>query len=239
MNVENALKEVGLSDGESKVYLSLLKLGSSQVSKIKEDTKLHRTTIYDFLEKLLNKGLASYVVKNSVKYYSAAHPSKLVDFIKEKEENIRKIIPALEKISEFEKNEIKVEVYKGEEGFKTLLNQILRVKKEAVSFGVDEVEFRKRFPLLMEQFFNKEAKLGIKERSLTSEDAKFTYKKKNISYRYIPKEFFSPTPTIIFGNITATIIWDPLTIIITENAALAESHRLHFEMLWKHAKVKK
>ena len=66
MDVKQVLSELGLSEGEIKVYMALLKLGSSPVSALKEETKLHRTTIYDFIEKLLNKGLVNHVIKNNV-----------------------------------------------------------------------------------------------------------------------------------------------------------------------------
>ena len=119
MDVKQVLSELGLSEGEIKVYMALLKLGSSPVSALKEETKLHRTTIYDFIEKLLNKGLVNHVIKNNVTYYNATHPNRLADFLKEKVEKLNNVLPELIKLSEFHKEEIKVEVYKGKEGYKT------------------------------------------------------------------------------------------------------------------------
>lgn len=236
MNIEKTLKEIGLSEGEAKVYLALLKLGSSPVSKIKEETKLHRTTIYDFVEKLLNKGLINYVIKNKIKIFKATHPNKLLDFVKEKEDNVKTIIPNLIELSEFQKPELNVEVYKGREGFKTLLNDILRAKKDLVIFGAEETLFKKKFPILMEQFFKKEEKTGIKERILTNEKPNFIYRKKTTKYKYIPEEFFNPTPTFVFDNNVAILIWEPLHIISIKNKDLADSYKKHFELLWKQAK---
>jgi len=236
MDITKALEETGLSEGEIKVYIALVKLGSVPVNKIKEETNLHRTTIYDFLEKLINKGLVSYVIKNNVNYYQATKPIKLLDFVKEKEENIRGIIPEIEKLSQIKREEIRVEVLKGVEGFKTLLNDILRTGKELLAFGVEESLFQEKFPTLLEQYFKKEEKLGIKERVLTSEKTKFIFKRKSIKYRYVPDEFFSPTTTNIYGNKVVMIIWEPLTIVMIENSGLADSYKKHFEMLWKISK---
>src|SRR3990167_8668752 len=105
MTTKESLRQIGLSEGESEVYLALLKLGSSPVHAIKEETRLHRTTIYDFLEKLLTKGLTNYVIKGGVKYYKATHPNKLLDYIKEKENLITTILPDLTKLSEFFRDE--------------------------------------------------------------------------------------------------------------------------------------
>lgn len=236
MDQKKALAEIGLGDGEIKVYTALLKLGSSTVSKIKEETGLHRTTIYDFIEKLLNKGLVSYVIKNNTKHYNATDPNKLIDFLEEKEKNIRDILPDLLKLSETKRDDIRVEVYRGIEGLKTYLNDVLRAGKDLIGFGVDETKFKERAPIFMEQYFKKEGKLGIKERLLTKAGASFVFNKKTTIYRVIPQEFFSPTPTLVYGNKVVVIIWEPLTIVMIENTDLARSYKGYFEMLWKSAK---
>src|SRR3989338_1279088 len=109
MDIPGVLAELGLSEGEIKVYLALLKLSSVPVSKIKEETQMHRTTIYDFLEKLLNKGLINYVIRNNVKYYTAANPTKLFEFLKEKQDHLQTILPELQKLHQFQQEETKVE----------------------------------------------------------------------------------------------------------------------------------
>ena len=73
------LEEFGLTETEEKVYLSLVKLGESPASEIIKKTQLHRTTIYDVLERLIEKGLISFVTKNKIKYYLTASPSKFED----------------------------------------------------------------------------------------------------------------------------------------------------------------
>jgi sugar-specific transcriptional regulator TrmB len=238
MDLNQTLKEIGLSQGEAKVYLALLKLGPAIVSEIKEETNLHRTTIYDFIEKLLNKGLINYVIKNNIKHYNATQPDKLLAYIKEKEEHIKGILPSLTELQKFQKEELKVEVYKGREGFKTVLNDMLRTKKNMVGFGVDEEIFKKRFPILIEQHFKREQELGITERLLSSDDTKFVYEESHVTYRFIPKEYFNPTPTVVYGDKVVIIIWEPLTIIMIENSELAEAYRKQFEMLWGMAKQK-
>ncbi len=238
MDIPTVLEEIGLSDGEIKVYLALLKLGSNPVNKIKEETGLHRTTIYDFVEKLLNKGLINYVIQNNVKYYNATDPRKLVDFIKEKQDNVQQILPQLIELTKFPKEEIKVEVYKGVEGFKTILNDILRLGKDYVIFGIDESMFKKKFRTIMEQFFRKEKEIGFKERILTRDDAEFVYEYDTTFYRYLPRKLFNPTPTYVWGDNVAILIWEPLTMIKIKHAGLADSYAKYFEILWKIAKKK-
>ena len=223
MRTEDVLESIGLGEGERKVYLALLKLGSVPVQKLKEETNLHRTTIYDFIEKLLNKGLVNYVIQGGTKFFKATHPNKLLEYVREKEEGVQDILPELRKLAEFQKEKITVEVYKGPEGFKTALNDLLREKKDYVGFGINESMFRERFGTGMDQFFRKEKKLGIKERMLTYETAPFVYGYSHISYRYLPKESFNPTSTFVYGSKVGIIIWEPLTFIRIDNAQLADS----------------
>ncbi len=238
MDVSPALHKIGLSDGETKVYLALLKLGSVPVNKLKEETHLHRTTIYDFVEKLLNKGLATYIVKGNVKYYNAVSPQKLLDYVKEKEDTVTSVLPQLLKLAAFQRQEITVEVHKGVEGVKTLLNDIVRVGKNYVIFGIDESMFKQRFGTLMEQFFRKTKEKKVKERILTRDDTAFVYPYETTTYRYLPKESFNPTPTYVYGDTVSVLIWEPLSVIKIKNAALADSYSKHFEILWKLASPK-
>jgi HTH-type transcriptional regulator, sugar sensing transcriptional regulator len=238
MDINKALEEIGLSEGEIKVYLALLKLGSVPVSRIKEETHLHRTTVYDFVEKLLNKGLVNYVLKGGIKHYKATTPNKLLEFVKEKEEAIKEILPEIKRLSKHAQEEISVEVHKGKEGVKTLLNDMIRTKKDWIGIGVEDTDWERVAPLEIDRYFIKEAKAGIKGKVLASEETSFIYKMKQHEYRYLPREHFNPTNTIVYGDKTAIVIWDPLTVIIIENPSLADSYRKDFRIIWKFAKLK-
>ncbi len=238
MDLSVALHKIGLSDGEAKVYLALLKLGPVPVSKLKEETHLHRTTIYDFVEKLLNKGLVTYVVKTGIKYYNAVSPEKLLEYVKEKEETVLDVLPQLIKIGSLQREEIHVEVYKGTEGVKSLLNDVVRVGKDYVIFGIDESMFQEKFGIFMDQFFRKEKEKKFRERILTRDDVSFVYPYETAIYRYLPRESFNPTPTYVYGDNVAILIWEPLSVIKIRSAALADSYTKHFEILWKLAASK-
>ena len=60
------LEEVGLTGNEIKVYLALLELGSVTAGDILKKIELHRGAVYDTLDKLIDKGLVSYFIKNNV-----------------------------------------------------------------------------------------------------------------------------------------------------------------------------
>lgn len=238
MTINSVLEEVGLSEGEIKVYLALLKLGSSPVSKIKEESQLHRTTIYDFVEKLLNKGLINYVIRNNVKYYNATDPEKIVEFLKEKLNRINKILPELKQLKQFQKEEIKVEVYKGTEGLKTVMLECLRLGKEVVGMGIDDALFKNALPVFIEQYQRMLKEKNIHERILTKVNPEYLFDQSHTHYKFLPQNYFSPTSTLIYGDKVQIVIWKPaLTTVMIENSELANAYRKHFETLWRQESV--
>src|SRR3989344_3939777 len=96
------LKEIGLTDSEAKVYLTLLKIGQVTAGALTKETKLHKSRVYECLNRLIDKGLVSFVVKDFAKYFSATHPERLISYLDEKKkhidaekEEIKRIIPSL------------------------------------------------------------------------------------------------------------------------------------------------
>jgi len=88
--IELQLEEIGLNKSEIKVYLSLLKLGSSSTGPIISESKTANSKIYEVLEKLIQKGLVSHFTKENVKYYKAASPKMILEYLNEKKKTIEK-----------------------------------------------------------------------------------------------------------------------------------------------------
>lgn len=235
---QSTLQELGLSEGETKVYLALLKLGPSNVHKIKEEANIHRTTVYDFVDKLIDKGLVSYVMKNGVKHFKANDVDKLKDYLSEKQDKLKDILPDLQKLQSFIKEEFSVEVHEGKEGFKYWLNLVLREGKDVFGIGVEESEYDEKYHYELENYFKKEIEIGIKEYIIARKGTKFVYSNKNLEYRYLPEEFFSPTHILIFSEyITIQSFQNNATIII-KSKSLSDSYMKHFNHLWSIAERK-
>ena len=84
MDVEPLLEEIGLSKNEIKIYLILLKLGSTTTGAIIKQTGIHNSKVYDGLERLSNKGLVTHVVVANTKHFTAVNPERLLDFLEDK-----------------------------------------------------------------------------------------------------------------------------------------------------------
>ena len=230
---KNLLKEVGLSEGEIQVYLMLLKTGPSFVAKISQLTGLHRTNIYDTLEKLKEKGIVSYFSKEGKRYFKAAHPSKLLDFMKEKQENIQRILPELIDLTKLPKEETEVEVFKGKQALKQYLKDTLDEGKDFFGIGIKEKFLFDNIPYYFRHYIKEMERIGFHEKLLVEEGSKHFTGSPNSEYRFIPKEFFPPTIAGIYANKVSIVILDPIPIlIIIKNKQVADSYKKYFDLLW-------
>ena len=236
MNKE-ILKEIGVQEGEVTVYLALLKLKETTATQITQYTGLHRSYVYDLIEKLKERGLVSFVIKNNVKYFRASHPSKILDYIKEKEEKINTILPELINLSQEKGEDIKVEIYKGKEGIKTILNDILKENRGYLLFG--HLKFEELLPIYVKQFVKLADKQKIIEKAILEKGIKIIPTKRH-EYKYISKEYLFPNAVIVYGNKVAIFIWqEPYYVLLIENKDVALSYKTHFNLLWSIAKDEK
>jgi HTH-type transcriptional regulator, sugar sensing transcriptional regulator len=237
MELIELLKKWGLEEKEAKVYLALLKLREATATLIAEKTNLDRTLIYQLTNKLIEKGMVSYIIKNNVRYFSAANPKKILENLREKQKEVEKAMPGLLELVNTKEEATKVEIYRGKEGLKTVLNDILRIGKDYVVFG-EEGRFQEVLPIDIHQFLMQIVKKKIHEKVLVREDWRGkAVKSKNSEFRYLPKKMISPSSTIIYGNKVCITVWTPpFYAILIENKEVAESYGAYFEALWKIAK---
>ena len=59
------LTELGLTDGQIRVYSAILELGNPNLNSIHEKTGIERRNIYDILNKLIERGLVTYINENN------------------------------------------------------------------------------------------------------------------------------------------------------------------------------
>ena len=97
------LENIGLTRNQAEVYLALLKLGSATAQQVIKESGLHRSPVYDALEKLQEQGLVSSVVKDFKQYFQAVSPKKLYSYLEEKKQELTEAMPELEKLESMKK----------------------------------------------------------------------------------------------------------------------------------------
>ena len=61
------LEEIGLTKTEIKIYITLLAQGQCTTTVIVREAGIHASKVYEYLDKLIAKGLVSYVIKSNKK----------------------------------------------------------------------------------------------------------------------------------------------------------------------------
>ena len=81
MSIEPFLQSIGLSEKETKIYLSTLKIQPARASQIALLAEVTRPTAYDLLESLKKKGLIIEEETGGIKYFNAKPPESILSFI--------------------------------------------------------------------------------------------------------------------------------------------------------------
>ena len=236
------LEEIGLAANEAKVYVELLMLGSSKASDVVKSLGVHRNIVYDNLDKLIDKGLVSYILEDSVKIFSAKSPEAFFDFFEEEEKKLnykKKIVKDMMIDLDHLQKSIKIQeaqLFRGVQGLKQVLREVLK-SKENFTLGVTN----KSVEVLGETFWkNYDAKirdLNIKEKMLVNHDFKDVFEfseLKNVKVKRLPRELNQVTETIIFDGKVLILIHseNPIALLVIDETFF-NSYLEKFNFLWK------
>lgn len=242
------LEDLGLTKGETTVYLTLLKLGETTTGKIIEEAQISSGKIYEILDKLMKKGLASFIVKEKTKYFLATSPNRLVDYLHEKEnklkeqvEELKKELPALLAIEKEVKKKYETKLFLGFKGFQTAIFEALddlTSKDEVLAMGVTAMK-SKTFNIIWQKWHKKRIKKKIK--------CKIIFTEKNTDYYNLFKKMkytevkvmtgIAPAATDVMGDrvLLLTHGKEP-SCLTTKHPEIAQSFTTFFYNLWKQAK---
>jgi len=231
----SALEKAGLRANEAKIYIVLLENGISLVSDIYKKTSIHRRNIYDALERLQEKGVVTVSFMNGKKHFEAVNPNKLLDYIQEKEEGIKQILPELQNKYQSVKSEEEGQMFKGIEGMKTIMQDMLNVGQTMYFIGakgkwlVNELRFY--FPKFEKERIKKKIKImqifdsEVKKQKLPNME--------HSKHRFLPKKYSSPTHIWIYGDRVVTAFWGdtPFAFMIKSNK-IADGYKKFFDFMW-------
>lgn len=238
---KSTLRALGLTSNEIEIYLVLLETGEATASELARKTGFYRQICYDALDRLLEKGFASFVSREGKKRFQAAPPQKLLEYAEEKKEQVARLLPELEKISQKTAGGLSVEVYQGRQVVKLSSQEIINSLKRhggiSRALYIDEGKYTEEDGPTMARYQKQMEKLGFHEKVITFVGATTFLSSKNITYRALPKEYFNPHSTLICPGLIALIVWGPPRyLIIIRNKEIAAAHRQQFDLLWQIAK---
>ena len=236
-----------LSDKEAAVYVALLELGRTTVSKVARKAGVNRATGYVILDSLVNKGLAHISGKEPKQEYVADSPDNLVELMRKKKQETEKMLHAAETLALQLKSIRKIEdrpqvrFYEGADGVRQVYEDTLTSKETIRAFAsVEDVHslLSNYFP----KYYKRRAGKGISIRAvfpdtpLSIERARHDAEESRESV-LVPKEKYEFHPEVnIYDNKTMIASWREKLGIIIESAEIADAMKKIFELAWIGAK---
>lgn len=254
MSDTDFLINLGLTKGESQTYIALLEMGPVTAGPIARRLNMQRSTVYFCLERLLEKGLASFIFRSRQRLFRAASPSHLRQIVSEKkrrlveqEKNLESLIPKLSSASAPQMPS--AFVYEGWRGAETaFMDAYEQCKRGTIGYcfilsdwiGSGDVS---RYRRLVARFRAARAKKRIwlkviaVEKSLLGGDQSDTL---YTEVRFIARDVTNPAVFNVYGDRVIMAIWsDPPTAFSIHSKPLASTLKSTFSELWKQAEASK
>ncbi len=232
----STLEGIGLSKNEITVFINMLKLGECKAGAIISKVGLQSSATYNAINSLVDKGLVSYIKKGQIKYYKAASPEAIADYLEMKKEEYLKVMPELIK---FMPGEIEsVEFYKSVRGIKTLLAELVKDAKNGDIYRFFSIEDKDQYTFATDNVYELQKPIRKEKKIITkglfAEKTREFASGGSITHkRYL--NFPLPPNTQMLNNKVAIITWkgeQPSGILI-RSKDIAQSYIEFFEHFWK------
>ncbi len=251
MEEEILLEGLGLTKGEIKVYFALLEIGPSTTGEIIKRAKVSRSKVYEMLNRLMDRGLVSFVIRENTKYFEAADPDHILHYVRrekslleEKEKELRRILPKLKQKRKFAKTPQTSTVYEGVKGIKTIYSEILYSLKRGDEYyaiaAEPDVVRDKSFMTFIKNYHRRREERGIKVKLLASRKIKSVISKIFAGNKLIKIKYFEqsiPSAMLIYRENVATYVWGerPSGVVIKSDV-IAKRYKEFFEEIWQASK---
>lgn len=241
--LRRALRTMGFTEQEISIYIKLLYLKESTASNLGKEMKIHRRGVYDTAERLVKRGILTFIEKDGKKYFRPIEPQQIVDILSERERVLKEernllsgLLPKIGSLGESGK--ASAEIIFGRDGIKSLyMNELHEGEPiHIICTAIDRTE--ELLGNFLVSYSRDRVKKGIPIKAIVARGAKTNLGKYGLmEVRYLPEDQVSPSSISIYGNRLAITLWsdEPITILI-KSREIAESFRKHFEIIWKNAK---
>ena len=235
---DELLHLLGMTDMQAKAYVAALELGEGTMQMLARKSGINRSTIYTFIDELKDRGYILETRRAKRRVYSAVHPERLVEMQKTRLGGLERILPELLAINNQSAQKPRVTFYEGVKGIEDVYADMLREKKEILSYE-DMDNLKAGLP---ERFFNsfpkERARRDILIRSI-SRDTPFAREFSEKNRGLLRETKFIATDELrtdisIYGDKVALmdLRGDPASCVLIENRNLAETLRTVWRQLW-------
>ncbi len=246
MDINKIISKLDLNKNQSKVYLTLLQMGSGSIQEVSKKSRIKRTSAYSILDGLIQKGLVVLSQKGAHREYVVENPKKIANIIDKKildlekdKEDFLEIIPELASIYNSKAKKTKIKYYEGVEGLKLLFEETLQLNKGEEILAYSSAEsiheyFQEYVPFYLSQRVKKRiAQRCIAENSPTARKHKENDQAELRITRLVDKDRYPFSNEInIFGNKIFIASYKDLLGVLIESEDIAKTQRAIFELAW-------
>lgn len=238
------LQEIGFTPNEAKVYETLLSTGVQSASAIALGADVPRRNVYDTLNRLVKKGFVFRILQSRDHLFQAVNPDKLMEVLVEKQNKLKQALPELKNIYQAEAPKEAAYIYKGVEGFKNYMRDLVRIGEETFFLSAKGLWFS---PQVDESFLNEFVAMSEKKNityhtlydpRVKTELPEAVQKVKG-KYKFLPEGYATPGVVDVFGDHVVTFtsvdvgnFGEDGMIFVIINKKIAESYRTWFKMIW-------
>lgn len=247
---EKDLQSIGLTEGESKVYETLLLIGTSTVGPIVKRSEVAYSNIYEILDRLMSKGLVSYTMREKTKYFQASVPGRLYEYLDRQEAAVGKnrklldgLVPRILNMKKFYPGAENAEVFVGNAGMRTAYETLFENGKkgdEGFFFYAYSPEYHEYSRTFYSKLTPRMRVTGIKWRGIV--DKAYFRKaglgnspRSEVRRKYV--DFPVPGNIDVFKEKSLITTWSdkPVGVLIISQE-VADNFKTYFDAMWKAGK---
>jgi sugar-specific transcriptional regulator TrmB len=245
MNIEQKIQQFGLGSREAKIYVTLLTLGQGSILDISRRTNFKRTTLYPYVQSLLEQGLLQEVFEGGKKSYRAADPSIFQKRIENQTHLLDDVLSELRSLEPSSDADFpRVQYFEGKKGLRRVYEYLLEQRED-----YDVVASGDYFFSLDEKYFkdfveNRRPSFGIHTRLLMPMGTWAAWQKKRekeqlVQVRFLPKEIGISENVIItpsFLVLDTQSAGEHAVALLIRHVGLVRSFQQMFTFMWAVAK---
>lgn len=230
---------LSLNDEESALYTALLETSGGNVTDIARKSGIKRTTAYNHLESLSQKGLLYKSVKGKRTLYFAVDPEELPKLLEERKRILSQAIPKLSEAYKKSFNRPQVRFYEGKEGIRNLYREILNTSQTIYTVFSPQSFFKvfteeENHELLMILRNNGGQLRDLVEKGQYAKNIlRHPQYQEFVKGKVLPEGFTFATDILATKEKTALISFDTLVGTLLEDPAIANLQRNLLKVLWK------
>ncbi len=242
------LQILGLKKEEAELYIAILSLKSALLSDLARDIGANRTTLYPYMDTLLDLGLVRKSVKGKRVLYIAENPERLKELQKKQERALSQSMTKLQELfSASSGSPSTVLFYEGDDGMRAIYDEMINETGFLYSvFSVDEYFNVFENSKYGELFLKKIEERGIELRELVENtDAGREYKEYGYSpqlgkpfkfkrrpIKLLPSGFQVSADLLIASEKLAFVSLANKHAILIKDKQIASVQKAMFDKLW-------